>query len=75
LAQDISQESYNVKSGTKVKSLRAYSCLIRTIVTRLVEQFRFAHRRHSSYDFWRDSDFVASGFKFDPNETQKSDTI
>src|SRR4051812_11450517 len=34
----------------------------RTIVAHAVAQFRFAGRRHSPYDFWHDSNPVASGF-------------
>jgi hypothetical protein len=67
-AQDISKKSYNVKNVTKVKSLRitptnAYAI----IVAHPVEQFRFARRRHSPYDFWHDSDSVASVFKLNPD--------
>jgi hypothetical protein len=69
-----SKESYNVKKVTKVKSLRIAltNVWVALIVTRLVEQFRFARRPHSSYDFSHDIDSVASGFKLDPNETQKA---
>jgi hypothetical protein len=69
LAQDISKKSYNVKNVTKVKSLRialtnAYAA---SSFAHMVEQFRFARRRHSPYDFWHDSDPVASGFKLQPD--------
>jgi len=69
LAQDISKKSYNVKNVTKVKSLRIAltKCLRRIIVAHMVEHFRFARRRHSPYDFWHDSDPVASGIKLNPD--------
>ena len=69
-AQDISKKSYNVKNVTKVKSLRialTNADAARIIVAHLVEQFRFARRRHSPYDVWHDSDSVASGFKLNPD--------
>jgi hypothetical protein len=66
-AHDISNKSYNVKNVTKVKSpgwiLNSSTGQPSLHVPHLVEQFRFACRRHSSYDFWHDSDPVASGFK------------
>jgi hypothetical protein len=37
------------------------------IIAQLVEQFRFARRRHSPYDVWHDSDPVESGFKLNPD--------
>ena len=59
-AQDISNKSYNVKNVTKVKSLRtALTNAYAIIIAQLVEQFRFARRRHSPYDVWHDSDPVA----------------
>jgi hypothetical protein len=69
LAQDISRKSYNVKNVTKVKSPRiaTYSGRRQIIVAHLVEQFRFARRQHSPYDFWHDSDPVVSGFKLNPD--------
>jgi hypothetical protein len=37
------------------------------IIAQLVEQFRFARRRHSPYDAWHDSDPVESGLKLNPD--------
>ncbi len=72
-AQDISKKSYNVKNVTKVKSLRIAATNFYAASSSLtcVEQFRFARRQHSPYDFWHDSDSVASGSKLNPDETKK----
>jgi hypothetical protein len=67
LAQDISKKSYNVKDVTKVKSLRIALTYAGSSSRTCVEQFRFARRRHSPYDFWHDSDPVESGFKLNPD--------
>jgi len=67
-AQDISNKSYNVKNVTKVKSLHmALTNAYAIIIAQLVEQFRFARRRHSPYDVWHDSNPVESGFKLNPD--------
>ena len=68
-AQDISKKSYNVKSVTKVKSLRfaLTNADVASSSRNWSSNFRFARRRHSPYDFWHDSDPVVSGFKLNPD--------